>query len=99
MEQTKLLETDRLKKIDQYSRQELIERHEILSAEVERLVRENYELRHIQISDAQARLMIEEQVQDLRNTLFGASSERMKTPKPEPKAEKTYIVEPPDIFI
>lgn len=89
MEQTDLPETDRLKKIDQYSREELAQRHEILCAENERLVRENYELRQIKISDEQIKLITEEQIQAMQDALYGASSERWKKPKPEPKPQRS----------
>jgi transposase len=89
VEQTSLSETTngRLTKFDQYSREELIQRQQIMLEEMERLVRENYELRQIQVSDEQIKLITEEQLQALNDALYGASSERWKKPTGKPKKE------------
>jgi transposase len=65
--------------------------------EIVRLVRENYELRSIKLSDEQLRLITEEQLAALIATLYGASSERYKKPetqKPENKPEQQVPVKP-----
>ena len=87
MEQQNLSETDRLTKFDQYTREELIQRHEVMRAEIERLVRELYKLRQIKITDQQIKLVTEEQLRALNDAIYGASSERWKKPAPTP-AEK-----------
>ena len=84
MEQQNLSETERLTKFDQYTREELIQRHEVMQDEIRRLVRELYELRQIKLSDEQIRLITEEQLRSLNDTIYGSSSERWKKPAPTP---------------
>jgi len=55
--------------------------------EIDRLVRENYELRQMKLSDDQLRLITEEQLQDLVDKEYGASSERYKKNENKPKKE------------
>jgi transposase len=55
----------------------------IAEAELRRLIRENYELRHQRITDEQLRFVMQEQLESLRDAEYGASSERYK------KREKT----------
>jgi transposase len=88
VEQALLSETERLTQFDQLSREELIQRHEIMRDEIERLIRENYALRQIQISDDQITLMAEEQIRSLTETIYGASSERFKKPGSRSKPKK-----------
>ena len=88
MEQQNLSETDRLTKFDHYTREELIQRHEVMRGEIDRLVRELYKLRQITISDEQIRLITEEQLRALNDTLYGSSSERWKKPAPSEPKEK-----------
>jgi transposase len=78
-------------KFDSFSREDLVKRQLLLEGEVERLVKELYELRQIKISDEQLKLITAEQLASLNDTLYGASSERYK--KPEDKKEKNS--EPP----
>lgn len=88
MEQTNLPETGRLSKVDQLSHEELVQRYEIVTAELERLVRENYELRQIQVTDEQIKLLTEEQIRSLNDAIYGASSERWKKSPPRPKKQE-----------
>ncbi len=85
MEQLDLSSTARSTKLDQYSRDELVKRYEVMRDEIDRLVKENYELRQIQMSDEQLRLLTDEQLEALREAMYGASSERYKKPEPKPK--------------
>lgn len=80
-------ETGHLTKLDQLSREDLIRQHEIMRDEIERLVRENYELRQIKITDDQIKLITEEQLRALNDEIYGASSERWKKREPRPKKE------------
>jgi transposase len=59
-----------------------------LETELVRVLRENYELRQLKITDEQLRLLLQEQLESQRAAEFGASSERYKKPakKDEPKA-------------
>jgi len=77
-------------KFDSFSREDFVKRQLLLEGEVERLVKELYELRQIQVSDEQLKLITVEQLAQLNNALYGASSERYKKPENKPKK-----VEPP----
>ena len=90
MEQIQLGETSNLKKLETFSKEELIQRHVILEDELTRFIKENYELRNLKITDEQLKLMMAEQLGELQNSLYGSSSERYK--KPEVKKKNT---EPP----
>jgi hypothetical protein len=68
----------KLTKIDNLSRQDLIQRNSILEGELARVIKENYELRNLKITDAQLQLILQEQLGELRNTIYGSSSERYK---------------------
>jgi len=72
-------------KIETMSRDELINKYQLMADELTRVVRENYELRNQNISDEQLKMILEEQLGDLRHALYGASSERYKKPE-KPKA-------------
>lgn len=86
----------KLTKIDNLSRQDLIQRNSILEGELARVIKENYELRNLKITDAQLQLILQEQLGELRNTIYGSSSERYKKsdrPKepagpPKPRVKK-----------
>lgn len=74
-------------KLDSLSREELVRQHQVMRDEIDRLVRENYELRQVHLSDEQLQILTEEQLAALRDAFFGASSERYKKPE-RPKKEK-----------
>ncbi len=82
-------------KIQTFSREELIEKYQIVSDELARAISEIYELRNLKITDEQLRFILEEQLGELRHDLFGASSERYKKPEktkapsePKPRVKK-----------
>ena len=88
-------------KIDSFSREELIKRYQIISDELARVVKENYELRSLKVTDEQLRMFLEEQLGELKNTLYGSSSERYKKPsiKPQtPAPPKPRIKKPSDRY-
>jgi len=100
MQQLFLGEFQKSTKAEISSREELIQRNAILEAEVLMLVRENYELRNLKITDEQLRFLVHEQLDSLREARYGASSERYKKPvKPEdndkPKAPAKPKVKQP----
>lgn len=68
--------------------EELLQRNSILEAELVRVIRENYELRKLKVTDEQIRLLLHEQLESQREAEYGASSERYKKPvkKDESKA-------------
>lgn len=62
------------------SQKELVEKLTMTEAELVRVLRENYRLRNLQVTDEQLRLLMQEQMASLRQEQFGASSERYKPP-------------------
>lgn len=87
MEQIGIGEIRKSIKVDQLSRDELIKQHQVMRDEIGRLVRENYELRQIKISDEQIKLITEEQLAALNDSFYGSSSERYKKPE-KPKSQE-----------
>lgn len=74
-----------------------MERYSIVEAELVRVLRELYELRSLKFTDDQLRLLMQEQLESLRQAEYGASSERYKKPvkKDEPKAPAKPRVKQP----
>jgi transposase len=73
-------------RLESLSREELIEKYAVIESELGRVIRENYQLRKLKISDDQLHLIMQEQLAELRATMFGASSERYKkSEKEKPK--------------
>lgn len=87
MDQTEFSENLRTSKFDSFSKEDFIKRQLLLEEELVRVVRENYELRQIQLSDEQLKLITAEQLGALNETLYGASSERYKKPENKKKSE------------
>ena len=95
MEQINLGEFSKLTKLESFSKEDIIEKYSILELELMNVIRENYELRKLKISDDQIALLMTEQLGELRHTLYGASSERYKKPEkkkaptpPKPRVKK-----------
>ena len=93
MEQADLGQIPTLSKLENFSKEELITRYQLVANELARVIKENYDLRGQQISDEQIQILMDEQLGELRNVLFGASSERYKKPetakkKPLPHAPR-----------
>ena len=72
--------TPKQTKLENLSKQELIQRYTIVEFELEQVIKENYELRQQKLSDEQLQFIIEEQLESLQNKMFGRSSERYKKP-------------------
>jgi len=78
------------------SREELAQRLTVTEAELARVLRENYELRNLKITDSQILLLMAEQLDSQRDAQYGASSERYKKPEkkegpkepPKPRVKK-----------
>ncbi|MGZ3806090.1 MAG: IS66 family transposase [Parachlamydiaceae bacterium] len=100
MEQTHLGEIPESKKLESFSKTELIEKYSVLESELSRVIKENYHLRQIQITDEQLKLIMEEQLQELRDAMFGSSSERYKKPEKEkvPKPPKPRVKKPSERY-
>ena len=95
MEQLSEFEENRkYSKLDNLSQKDLIQRLDVAEAELLRLVRENYELRSLKLSDEQILLMMQEQLGSLREAQYGVSSERYKKRK-KPDEKKDEPKAPP----
>lgn len=80
MAQTNFSETNlKNSKFDSFSNEDFVKKVNLLEEENIRLVRENYELRKIQITD--------EQLRTLNETIYGTSSERHKKPENKKKLD------------
>lgn len=66
----------------------LAQRLAVTEAELVRVLRENYELRNLKITDEQIRLLMQEQLESQRDAQYGASSERYKKPAKKPEEPK-----------
>jgi transposase len=75
-------------KIDQLTKAELAQKYQVVIEELARVIKENYQLRNQKISDEQLNFILQEQLADLQNSLYGTSSERYKKPE-DKKKEKS----------
>lgn len=80
MDRLDLGETPKTSKLENFSKPELIQKYSVLENELARLIRENYELRDLKISNEQLQLVMAEQLESLQAKIFGRSSERYKKP-------------------
>lgn len=94
MQQTEFGITDATK-LATFSREDLEQNYQLVTDELARVVKELYELRQLDITDDQLRLILEEQLGELKHDLYGASSERYKKPEkpknpapPKPRVKK-----------
>lgn len=78
MEQTSFGEIEKLTKFDCMSKDELTRRYIVIEQELTRLVKENYELRGQPITPEQLIFVIDDQVDSLKDLLFGSKSERSR---------------------
>src|ERR1700678_1132467 len=87
-------------KISTISREDLELKYQVVTDELSRVVQENYELRQLQITEEQLRLVLEEQLGELQNDFYGASSERYKKPeRPKlPKEPKPRVKKPSERY-
>jgi transposase len=93
MEQIGFGNIQKSSKLELFSKEELIQRYSVMEFELAEVIKENYELRGQKITDDQLGFILQEQLESLKNTLYGASSERYK--KPEKKdSEKDKSKEP-----
>lgn len=72
-------------KIETFSREDLLKKYQLMADELARVIKENYRLRDLKLTEEQIKLILEEQLGELQNTLYGASSERYKKPGIKPK--------------
>ena len=88
MEQAQFNNISNSTKIDQLTKEELAQKYHVVVDELARVIKENYELRNQKISDEQLNFILQEQLADLQNSLYGTSSERYKKPE-DKKKEKS----------
>lgn len=84
MQQLDLREIPRSTKAGNLSPEELLQRLAITEAELLRVLRELYEVRRLQMTDEQLKLLMQEQLQSLQDAEYGVSSERYKKPVKDP---------------
>ena len=78
MDQINFNDLSNSSRLQSLTRDELIEKYAVVEAELARVIRENYQLRKLRITDEQLKMVLAEQLSDLRAAMFGASSERFK---------------------
>lgn len=101
MEQINLGNISQSTKLDSLNRDELIQQNTLLQTELAFAIKEIYKLRNQNITDEQLHFILQEQLTDLQNSLYGTSSERYKKPedKKKEKAEpKPRIKQPSERY-
>ena len=93
MEQLDFGESEKLSKLEQLSRADLIIQNQLLESELSRTVKEIYRLRYQDLTEEQLNLVLQEHLNQIKKDIYGASSERYKKPaakpkKPEPPAPR-----------
>lgn len=88
MEQVSLGDFPKSEKLDQFSKAEIISKYSLLEEQYLQAIKEIYKLKNQNLSDEQLEFILQEQLADLQNSLYGTSSERYKKPE-DKKKEKT----------
>ena len=78
MEQTEFEPKSSTTKLETLSKEQLIERSTVLEFELSQLIKENYELRNQRLTDEQLQFVMAEQLESLKDTIYGKKSERYK---------------------
>jgi transposase len=91
VEQLNLGEIPKCTKLDLMTKEEIMTKYTDLESEYLRALGEIYKLKYQNLTDSQLKLILSEQLSQMRKDKFGASSERYK--KPEKK--KPEVKEPP----
>jgi len=110
MEQMELNSAPKNTKLDNFSKEEIIQKYTIIEDELARVVRELYLLKGQKLSDEQLKFILAEQVESLTETIYGKKSERYKKPvkssdddgdseDPEKKRLKKLSDRYPNIFV
>lgn len=101
MEQSSFGDFQNVDKFELLSKEELTQKYRIVVDELARVIKENYKLKNQNISDKQLQFILQEQVSELQNSLYGASSERYKKPetkKQEKSEPKPQIKQPSERY-
>ena len=88
MEQIDLGKLSESNKFDSLSKDELIQQNILLHTELAFAIKEIYKLKNQSLTDEQLNFILQEQLADFQNLLYGTSSERYKKPE-EKKREKS----------
>lgn len=81
--------SDKSTKLDQFSREELIMKFTSLEDEYHRAIKEIYHLKYRDLTEDQLNIVLAEHLNELNQTMYGASSERYKKrPQTENKKKK-----------
>jgi transposase len=88
MEQISLGDFPKSEKLDQFSKAEIISKYSLLEAQYLQVIKEISKLKNQNLTDEQLNFILQEQLADLQNSLYGTSSERYKKPE-DKKKEKT----------
>lgn len=86
MEEFEFAGSKKTSKLEGLSKADLIERCMLIEDELARVVKENYELRNQKVDHIQLKFILQEQLNELKRTIYGSSSERHEKPgkkKPE----------------
>ena len=81
-------------KFDHLTREDLIQKNSLLEDELFLAFKEIYRLKNQNLTDEQLKLVMQEQLGELQNTIYGASSERYKKPANKDKEPKTPASRP-----
>jgi transposase len=87
--QTEFSENLESTKFETYSKEKFIDEITLLQSELAAAIKEIYRLKNQELTDSQLKLMMQEQLGELRGDKFGGSSERYKKPAPKPKEPKS----------
>lgn len=94
MNQTELSESLNSTKFDHLTREDLIQKNSLLESELFLAFKEIYRLKNQNLTDAQLKLLIREQLGEMQSTLYGTSSERYKKPQDKNKEPKSPLPRP-----
>lgn len=86
--QQQLGEPSNSTKLDLSSKEELIQTNTVLKTELGFAIKEIYRLKNQNLTDEQVQLVLAEHLGELRQTLFGTSSERYKKPEDKKKSSE-----------
>ena len=100
MEQIDLGKFERATKLGQLEKDELIAEFKLLEEEYFRAVKEIYRLKQANLTDGQLKMVMEERLGELRDAVYGASSERYKKPEREknPEPPKPRVKRPSERY-
>lgn len=94
MEQQELGPIDKSTKFDNFSKEDLIKENQVLESELTYAIKKIYRLQNKDLNDVQLGLLLHQHMTELREQIYGASSERLKKSNPNEKKKKTPPAEP-----